>query len=311
MSITREEAKLANETLFNKLASTDPSMVKEAVDAVNDFTRTKVREDGIFRRIMPTLPIGNDELDRQVDTDKPVKIVDKEPDSPAAMSVPFATLPSNLYIKGDRYPVMFARIQTSRFAKDVDELRTWIMDIRQVLSDNAIKDMLAEEDSKAITAVNTGLVGADSTVATSGVVQWQTINGGITRDTLADSLKIMPSTSSNLEVHTLLLNQITVKELLKFGRDEMGGDVSQDIMLNGWTKAEFMGKSLIITIKKGLVPTNRIYQFADPKFIGKSYVLEDTTMFIERKAYMIEFFAYETIGATFANLSAMAIADFV
>ena len=30
--------------------------------------------------------------------------------------------------------------------KDIDELRTWDMDIRQVLSDNAIKDMLADEE---------------------------------------------------------------------------------------------------------------------------------------------------------------------
>ena len=113
--------------------------------------------------------ITNDELDRQVDTDKPVKVVDKEPDSPAAVSVPFATLPTNIYIKGPRYRVLFDRILTPRFTKDVDELRTWIMDIRQVLSDNAIKDMLAEEDSKFLSAVNTGLVGQDSIVPASGV----------------------------------------------------------------------------------------------------------------------------------------------
>ena len=69
----------------------------------------------------------------------------------------------NLYIRGPRYLVMMDRIVTPRFTKDVDELRTWIMDIRQVLSDNAIKDMLAEEDGKFITAVNTALVAAGST----------------------------------------------------------------------------------------------------------------------------------------------------
>jgi hypothetical protein len=109
----------------------------------------------------------------------------------------------------------------------VDELRTWIMDIRQVLSDNAIKDMLAEEDGKFIRAVNTAIVGAGLVVPTSGVVQHEVIAGGITRDTLWDALKIMPNTPSNLEVHTILINHITIKEVCKFGRNEMGGDLSR------------------------------------------------------------------------------------
>ena len=64
------ESQLLNETLFEQLST--PGMEKTAVDAINDFTRTKMREDGFLRRIMPPLQISNDELDRQVDTAKPV-----------------------------------------------------------------------------------------------------------------------------------------------------------------------------------------------------------------------------------------------
>ncbi len=308
--LTQEESKMISETIFEKLASRDSVLIKEAEDAVNDFTRTKMREDGFYRRIMPPIPITNDELDRQVDTDKPVKVVDKEPDSPAAISIPFATLPTNLYIRGPRYRVMFDRIATPRFTKDVDELRTWIMDIRQVLSDNAIKDMLAEEDGKFLRAVNTALVGPGLTVPTSGTVQHEVIAGGITRDTLWDSLKVMPNTPSNLEVHVVLVNNITIKEIGKFTHNEMGGTISEDIMKNGWSLQTFMGVKWIVTIKKGLVATNTMYQFADPKFIGKSYVLEDTTMYIRREAYMLEFFAYETMGGTIGHTSGLARVDF-
>lgn len=310
-TMTREEIKLISDTLFEKLGSTDPTMQKQAVDSINDFTRTTMREDGFFRRFMPPEPISNDDLDRQVDTDKPVKIVDREPDSPAAVSVPFATLPSNLYIEGDRYKVTFDRILTPKFTKDVDELRTYYMDIRQVLSDNAIKDMLAEEDGKFLTAVNSAIVGPGLTVPTSGTVQYEEIAGGITRDTLAESLKILPSTPSNLEVHAVLLNNITVKDVMKFTRNEMGGDLAEEVARKGWVLKEFMGCKWVITIKKGLVPTNTMYQFADPKFIGKSYLLEDTTMYIKREAYFIEFFAYESLGATIGNTSGVSRVDFV
>jgi hypothetical protein len=43
-----------------------------AVDAVNEFTRTRMREDGFYRRIFPVLAIGNDELDRSVPTNLPL-----------------------------------------------------------------------------------------------------------------------------------------------------------------------------------------------------------------------------------------------
>ena len=99
---------------------------------------------------------------------------------------------------------------------------------------------------------------------------------------------------------------------MKFGRDEMGGDFSEDIIRNGWAEANFMGARWIITIKRGaaLVPDDSIFMFADPKFIGKSYLLEDTTMYIRREAYMLEFFAYQTAGGSIGHSGGLARADF-
>lgn len=34
----------------------------------------------------------------------------------------------------------------------------------------------------------------------------------------------------------------------------------------------------------------------DPTFIGKSFLLEDETLYIRREAVQLEFFAYETMG---------------
>lgn len=306
---TAAENRMFNEALWEQLKT--PGLEKRAIDAVNDFTRTKMREDGYYRRIIPPLQITNDELDRQVDTDKPVKVVDKEPDSPAAISLPFANLPINIYIKGPRYRCLFDRIVTPRFTKDVDELRTWIMDIRQVLSDNSLKDMLAEEDAKFMAAVNTCLVGQDVILPTSGVAQYVSLSGGITRDTLEDSFKIMPRTPSHLEVHTALINNITIREIQKWGRDEMGGDFSQDLVKNGWSEQEFMNARWIITIKRDLVPDDHIYYFSDPKFIGKNFLLEDTSMYIKREAFLLEWFSYETVGGAIANYNGLAHAVFV
>lgn len=307
---TMEESRISNETIFEKLGSYDPMMRKQANEQVNEYTRTKVREDGFYRKIIPQLPVTNSQLTRSTTTDKPMIVVDREGDSPAAISIPFATLPMNLYIRGSRYAVMFDRITTPRFTKDVDELRTWIMDLRQVISDNAIKDMLAEEDSKFIRAVNTAIVGPGLIVPTSGTVQHAIMGGGVSRNSLWESLKVMPNTPSSLEVHTCLTNNITIKDIGKFSHNEMGGTLAEDLMRNGWSLQTFLGKQWIITIKKGLVPTGTVYQFADPNFIGKSFSLEDITMYIRREAYMLEFFSYCTQGGTIGNTSGVCRVDF-
>lgn len=100
-SLTPSETRLLNETLFDQLSQ--PGMSREAVDAVNDFTRARMREDGFYRRIMPPVPIANDELDRSVDTDLPVRVVDREEAAQPNPNIPFGTLPLNPYIRGPRW----------------------------------------------------------------------------------------------------------------------------------------------------------------------------------------------------------------
>lgn len=305
---TQPSAKEVNGAFLNMLET--QGQEKQAADAVNEYIRVRMREDGFHRRIIPPVQITNDELDRQVDTDKPVKVVDKEPNSPAAISVPFATLPLNRYIRGPRFRVMFDRIMTPRFTKDIDELRTYDMDIRQILSDNSIKDMLAEEDGKFIFVCNQLLIGQGAVVPETGTVQHRAIAGGITRDTLAESMKILPQTPSHLNVSTVLINNVTIWDIVKFGRDEIGGELSQELFERGFAEREIFGVRWIVTIKRDLVPDSTTFMFAEPKFLGKFFVLEDTTMYIDRKAFMLEFFAYESIGSAIANVAAVARADF-
>lgn len=308
MAVTRDQAVLENNAwmaLFD-----NPATEKQAVDAVNDFTRTIVREDSFFDRIIPAVPITNAELDRQVYTDKPMKIVDKEPGSPAAKTVPFGTLPDNFYIRGPRYAVMFDRIVTQRAVKDVDELRTWSMDIRQVISDNCIRDMLAELDSKFVGAIDTMLVAADTAVPWSGVPQWVTLHGGVTRENLEESYKVMPRTPAHLVPTKGLVNNVTVYDFLKWGQDEAGGDFSASLLRNGWAEAEFGNLTWVTTNKRDLVPDGTTYLFADPKFIGKNFELEPVTMYVKREAFLLEFFSYGTRGASLGHSGGLARIDY-
>lgn len=306
---TQSEIQLLNSTLFEQLGT--PGMQKIAADAITDFTRVRMREDGILRRVLPPLSVSNDELTRQVDTDDPVVICEKEPDSPAAVSVPFGSLPINYYILGPRYRVQFNRILTPNFTKDVDQLRTWVMDIRQVMTDNAIKDMLGEEDNNWFKTVNSALIGQNQPTIASSTNQWSSIAGGITRDTLQDALKTLPTTPFHLEAQTVVINNVSIREILKWGRDEVGGDFAQDLLKSGWSEQEFMNVKWLVTIKRDLVPDNTIFQFAEPKFIGKFLELEPTTLYVKREFFMLSFFGYETIGCSIGHTGSLARTDFV
>lgn len=304
---TRETTQEVNSRVFAML---DQGRTKEAADVLDDFTRTTMREDGFFRKILPPKQLTDDKIDRMPFTDLPCKVVDKEPGSPAAISIPFATMPQALQIRGPRYVVTLQRIASPRWAADVDKLRTYEMDIRQVLSDNAIKDMLAEEDGRWIEATNRALVSADTPVPGSGVAQWETMNSAITRAGILDALKVMNRTPSHLETTTILCNHVTIKDVLKWGRDEAGGNLSEDMLNKGWTSTRFMERDWIVTIKRNLVPDSVFMMYGDIKFLGRAYTLEDATMFIKKEAFMVDFFLYETLGATIGHTGAIARVDF-
>lgn len=303
-------ATVLNEQFWNNLTSNDPQLVKRANDAANDYLRVRVREQGFWRKIVPPSPVSNSDLTRSVSHDKPVIVMDKEPNAPAAVNIPFDTAPDGHYILGERYEVAFSRITSRRFIKDVDSLRTYKMDIRQIISDIAAKEILAVEDGNAIATVDLFLGALGSTVATTSTVQHREIAGGVTRDTVNDSLKILPETPSHLETATVLVNNVTIKDVQKWGYDEIGGELSEEILRNGFGERTLLNCRWIVTIKRDLVPDNQTYMFAEPKFLGNFFVLTDTTMSIKREDFMIEFFLYETIGSTIGNVAAVAHAVF-
>lgn len=308
--ISREQAKEMSRELFEKLASDDQTLYKEAASNIQDYIRYKIREDSIFDRLHAPTPVSNSDLTRVVHTDKPSIVIDKETDSPAAVTVGFASLPTSVYIRGSRFVMSFDRMFTNRFAKDVVELRTYNMDIRQILSDNSIRDMLAEWDGKILAACNSVLIGPNQMSPFAETRMFEEYSSDINRDSLWESMKIMPSSISNFETASILMNHLTLKDLCKMGRDEVGGDMAQDIMKRGYREDTVLDRKLVTTIKRDLVPNGKMYHFADMSMIAKNLTLEDVTMHVKREAYMIEFFTYTSRGFSIGNPNGIAAVQF-
>jgi hypothetical protein len=149
-------------------------------------------------------------------------------------------------------------------------------------------------------------------VGASGKQQWFTTTSAVNRDSYIDSINHLESNKLNNGL--FLVNRKTANEFLKFSRDEAGGDLSERMWVQG-REAISEGKILkiphIFTIKRELVPDYRVYQFTTPDFLGRAYVLEDTTMYVEKKKDILRFSAVKKLGMTICNTGGCAIQDFL
>ena len=305
---TAHDYQESNAAFFNCLMTSGQE--KRAEDSLNNYTRTQVRELSFMDITVPPFKVEDSECDMQVDTDNLCKVFEYEPNSPGAQAVPFGTTPPSFYLRGKRYKVTGSRLHTPRMTKDVTELRSFRMDIRQIVADGMIKELLAEKDAIYLGAVNSILLGADVVIPSSGIAQWRTSSGGISRNTWIESLKTMPQASGHLEAATVLINSVTRKEFQKWPRDEWGGDGAETQLREGVTFDTLDNKKFVTTIKRGLVPDGTMFQFAGPEFVGKSLYFDDTTVYVKTDAWLMETFAYWYGGMTIANVGGLARHDF-
>ena len=309
-----------NKMVLDGLMSKESSLQKEASNGVNDYLRIRAREDGFARRILPPVAVSATDFDRQVDTVKPVIVKDMEPNSPRAISVPFGTAPLNTYVDAPRYRVTFDRIMSQRFTADVANLLTYDMDIRQIFNDLMLKDILGEEDRKFMASVQRGVSGGQSAAGTgtaanntrvddTGAFGWIE-QGALSRVTLAHAMKGLPSTDQHLTPAVALVNNITIWDIVTLDRAAVGGDLAQEMFLEGFTERKIMGVTWYVTIKTDLVLEDSVYFFASPKFLGDFYTFDDVTVSTKHENFHFEMFAYEMIGASLRNTAAMARVDF-
>lgn len=305
-----KDYRLLNEALFNQLMG-DPYEKAAAQQDLDNFVRSMARETGVQRRFLPFVPITSDQLHPQVSTDVPAIVLFKEPNSPGAVSIGYNTNSSQWFIHGDRYLLTFARIKSPTFMGDKSLLSTYQYDIRQVIADQAVLDVMAQEDSRFFAAVNTVLGNTvNGASPMTGVVQYVGYSGGLNRETFVSSLQILPSTPAHFETQTIVINNVTAKEIRKWDFMEMGGQRSQEVLLGGNLYDKFEDIKWIITIKRHLVPDNECYLFADPRGLGKAYSREELTMYVEAKAWQILWFSYEEVGAAIVNGYSVARAKF-
>jgi hypothetical protein len=290
---------IINELFVSKLDTPD-GLEKVAAEGAA-FIRTKLREVSFARKILQPQYVTKADLQRSVQHDGLVKIVDIEPDS-QAMAINFRGGADTRYVEGERYEIPFFMISSEDFQKTEEELLAYEMPITEVIDRNAVKDIQEIEDSAFITRIAASITSSGKAVvgaAASGVEKSHFVQ-------LFNMLEAGGSTVDRFKTDVILMNSQDYNSLLLWNATEVGSDVGREITVNGYTYATLFGKKLIVTTKADLVPVRTMYAFAAQEFLGNFFVLSDTKFFIKKEKNLITWSAYETLGMGIGNIRGCA-----
>jgi hypothetical protein len=288
----------------NFVKKVEQGRIKEAEDEGSRFIRSRMRQDSFAREILNPVEISADELDRDVDTDQPKKIIEKEPDSVASF-VTFKGAGQKTIFRGPRYSVYFGKVESQHFTKSKFELMTYQNDIRKILTDNSVKDMADEEDRKFMETVD-GLATDNDRVFNcndafgAGKLTSGELDGGVIR------LGIQKLIEKKIPLGKILMSKSLYYRVLDLPATTIGDQVAMRHYDEGVeAEQKLFGFPVVTTIKEDIVGPNNIYFFGPQEYLGNFFLLQDATLFIKQEADMIEFWSYSAPGIGIGNANSI------
>lgn len=302
----QEKLASVSEDIKAKLLSGDEELMKTAGLAASEYFRTEIRENGIRRQITPPTTVTRENFDTVEDTDFPVMFVEIAPKSAGARKVSFETGPRGNVIHGKKARVEFARIMTEKYSIDKIRLETYKMPILDIFYDLMLKDIMDVEDEVTL-GVDNDIVGTIDTVNDEMGCCRYVHAGPLSRDAMVHLKKGMKVAPGNLQPAKFLMNDLTHCDFGVFGRDVVGGDMAQEMFVNGVTLTKVQGVDTVVTTKKNLVKADEVFIYTDPRYYGGFYTYKDVAMVVDEKDDIwLTFFAHETVGASVINAAGVA-----
>lgn len=259
------------------------------------FVRSKIRELGFMRRILPPESVTRADLQRSTNHDTLIKIVDIEHNS-KAMSVNFAGEADERYIQGKRYALPFFKIESEKFSKSEGELMAYDYPITKIIEENSVKDIQRVEDEK-------GIEYAEAAISITGkrLVSSQT---AVDRKELTGLFKMIDYDEG--AVGTVLMNTVDYDDWMVQPATEIGSQLATEITVGGYKYQTILNRKLVVTNKHTIVLPGEIWAFADPAYLGNFFILNDMKFWIKKEADMVYWKTWEYIAEGFGNIKFIA-----
>lgn len=280
--------------LFIEGLDTQEGLRKTAAAAAA-FVRSKIREIGFARRILPPENVTRADLTRSTEHDTLIKIVDIEHDS-KAMAVNFASTADERYVQGRRYAVPFFKIESEKFVKSEGELMAYDYPVTKVIEENSVKDIQRVEDVKFIEH-------AEAAVAITGKRLVSTATG-IDRVEMNHLFKMIDY--SELSVGCGLMNTVDYNDWMVQPATEIGSGLATEMTVDGYKYEKIMGRKFVVTNKHEIILPGEIWAFAEPAYLGNFFILNDMKFWIKKEADLVIWKTWEYIAEGFGNIKGIA-----
>ena len=288
-------AKTVNELFVSRLGS--PEGLEKIAQEGSVFIRTKLREISFARKIINPQYVTKADLQRSVQHDGLVKIVDIEPNS-KAMTVNFRGDADWNYLEGERFEIPFFNVSSEDFQKTEEELLAYEMPLTEVIEKNSVLDIQKIEDTSFLAQV-------DAAVATeSSAITGSYSSGQIPKLSFKELFDVLDGNELRTEI--ILMDTKMFNRLFLYDATTVGDGVGSETHVNGYTYSTLFGRRLIVSNKVSLLD-NKIYGFTAQEFMGQFLVLNDVKFWIEKKKNIISFSAYESIGIGIGNTKSAAV----
>jgi len=290
-----------NELFVQKLSS--PEGMEKVAQEGSAFVRQKLREVSFARKIIQPQYVTRPELQRSVNHDGLVKIVDIEPDS-KAMTVNFRGNPTTNYVMGERFEIPFFMVSSEEFQKTEEELLAYEMPLTEVIERNSVLDIQKIEDTAFLGQVEAAIALEEAVTPNS-----KSITGSFESDeTVArkDFKNLFDLLDGDeLRSELILMNSTMFNRLMLYPATTVGDAIGSEQHINGYTYSTLFGRKLVVSNKVSLLGNN-IYAFTSQDFFGQFLILNDTKFWIDKKKNIITWAAYESIGMGIGNTRSVA-----
>lgn len=287
------DATTFNNLFIERLDTTEGLQKTAAAGAA--FVRSKIREIGFARRILPPESVTRADCTRSTDHDTLIKIVDIEHDS-KAKAINFASEADERYIQGKRYALPFFKVESEKFVKSEGELLAYDYPITKVIEENSVKDIQRTEDEKFIEY-------AESAVSITGKRLVST-GTAVDRRELTSLFKMIDF--DQLYVGTVLMSTVDFDDYMIQPATEVGSPLASEISVNGYKYPTILKRKLVVTNKHDIVLPGEIWAFTDPAYLGNFFILNDVKFWIKKEADLVIWKTWEYVAEGFGNIKSIA-----
>lgn len=309
-----------NKNFVNDITSDDAGIRKQASADFNQWLRTYQRQDGVFRKLMPPVPVTEEDFAETIETRDPMIIRTMYPRSAGAISTNFDTGTISTGMYTDKYTVYLHRAWTPKYRIDRMYLAAYKNDLLGAFKDLSLQDLLGVEDLEGMSLVNAiaGDIadGEDAGAINENIGIRQNINVGmdVTPDAITQAVKGLTLSTDNISPAKALVHRSFWYELISAMKADTYGDRFAEQAITGNMREleeSLLGIKWFTCLERKLVPFNTMYIFAGSEYCGDFLTFGEAEIFSELKeGIWFEMFGHETYGMSMPYDGCLVRANF-